>query len=178
MKNEYLFKSERLGFRNWKESDVKKLHKINSDEDIMEFFPSIPNLTQTNEFVEKMKIMYTENGYCYFSVDHLESQNFIGFIGIAIQNYESVVTPCTDIGWRLDKQYWNKGYATEGALRCLEYAFNDLKLKKIKSIAPEINLKSIEVMKKIGMKKITEFKHPLLKDYTRLEKCVCYEIDK
>ena len=176
MKEEYLFKSERLGFRNWIASDIEKLAAINSNEEIMQFFPSLPNLDQTKEFVERMQQMYREKGYCYFAVDLLEDSSFIGFIGIAYKDFESEITPCIDIGWRLDNEYWNKGYATEGAKRCLKYGFEHLNIKKIKAIAPEINLRSIQVMENIGMKKKLEFKHPLLKGNKRLENCVCYEI--
>lgn len=176
MKERYLFKSERLGFRNWNTSDVEKLTRINSNKKVMEFFPSLPGRDQTAKFVARMQKMYSEKGYCYFAVDQLEDRCFIGFIGIADQDYDSEVTPCIDIGWRLDDQYWNKGYATEGAKRCLTFAFSNLDILKIKSIAPKINLNSIHVMEKIGMRKTLEFKHPLLRTHQKLEECVCYEL--
>ncbi|MCD8438419.1 GNAT family N-acetyltransferase, partial [Tenacibaculum dicentrarchi] len=107
----YIFKSERLGFRNWTEKDKPKMTEINSDSKVMEFFPSIPNKEQTEEFVNRMKKQYTENGFCYFAVDKLENNEFIGFIGISEQNFESDFTPCVDIGWRLAQKEWGKGYA-------------------------------------------------------------------
>ena len=178
MKAAYIFESERLGFREWKRSDIKKLARVNSNAKVMEFFPSIQDLQQTEELVLRMQKMFSERGYCYFPVERLEDRCFIGFIGIAYADFESEVTPCIDIGWRLDEQYWKKGYATEGAKRCLSFALEDLKIQKIKAIAPKVNLKSIQVMKKIGMKKSKEFKHPLLQGNKQLEECVCYEISR
>ena len=93
------------------------------------------------------------------------------------QNYKSDFTPNVDIGWRLRKSFWKKGYATEGAKKCIEYGFKSLGLEKIISVCPEKNSKSKNVMKKIGMNKVGEFNHPKLKDYPELEKCVCYEIN-
>ena len=58
----------------------------------------------------------------------------------------------------------------------MEYGFNVIKLKNIISTTPIINIKSIRVMEKIGMNKLTEFKHPRLKFYKRLENSVCYKI--
>lgn len=171
----YLFKSERLGFRNWTEKDKPKMAVINSDPKVMEFFPSTPNKEQTEQFVDRMKSQFSENGFCYFAVDKLESNEFIGFIGIAEQNFESDFTPCVDIGWRLAQKEWGKGYATEGANKCLDYAFNNIGLKTIKSICPIVNDKSERVMEKLGMKKKKIFNHPLLKEYKRLETCVLYE---
>jgi len=177
MKN-YLFKSERLGFRNWTEADKPKMALINSDVEVMAFFPSTPSKEQTEEFVIRMQNQFSKNRFCYFAVDKLENKEFIGFIGISEQNYKSDFTPCVDIGWRLAQKEWGKGYATEGAQKCLDYAFNDIKLKTIKAICPIINDKSEAVMKKLGMKKIKVFKHPLLKANKRLETCVLYEIEK
>ncbi|MDP8162982.1 GNAT family N-acetyltransferase [Pasteurella skyensis] len=174
----YIFKSERLGFRNWSENDLEKLYEINSDVSVMEFFPSILSKNKTLEFIENMKKQFIKNKFCYFAVETLEKNEFIGFIGLNEQNYDSDFTPCIDIGWRLSKKYWNKGYATEGAKKCLEYAFEELGIKNIKSVCPKVNTKSENVMKKIGMKKIKEFNHPLLEQYKKIENCVLYEIEK
>ena len=176
MSKEYLFQSERLGFRNWIDSDTPKMIDISSDPDVMEFFPSIATKIQTIEFINRMKLMYIEKGYCYFAVDQLKDESFIGFIGLCYQTYESQFTPSVDIGWRLNKKYWNNGLATEGAKKCLDYGFNKLGLKNIIATTPIINIKSIRVMEKIGMEKLTEFKHPRLKSNEKLENCVCYEI--
>ncbi len=97
----YIFKSERLGFRNWTENDKTKMGMINSDPKVMEYFPTIPTQEQTNDFIDRMKTQFTESGFCYFAVDKFESNEFIGFIGIAKQTFESDFTPCVDIGWRL-----------------------------------------------------------------------------
>ena len=91
--------------------------------------------------IDKMKLMCVEKGYCYFAVDQLNDGSFIGFIGFCYQTYESQFTPSVDIGWRLNKKYWNNGFATEGAKKCLDYGFNKLGLKNIISTTP-INLAS------------------------------------
>ena len=69
MPDKYLFTSERLGFRNW----------IDSDPDVMKFFPAPATKKQTIEFIDRMKLMYIEKGYCYFAVDELKDESFIGF---------------------------------------------------------------------------------------------------
>ena len=172
----YLFKSDRLGFRNWLASDQEKLAVINADMEVMEFFPSTRSVTETKIFIERMRKQYGDKGYCYFAVDVLEDGEFIGFIGLSEQNFDADFTPCIDIGWRLAKTAWNKGYATEGAKRCLEYGFEALHLDNIYSIAPVANIKSQQVMKKIGMRKVKTFDHPQLLDNARLRKCVLYVI--
>lgn len=176
MKPNYLFKSERLGFRNWVDSDIPLMTKISGDSDVMKYFPAIATPKQTADFIARMQRMFLDHGFCYFAVDSLEDKSFIGFIGLCYQNYDVEFAPFIDIGWRLDKNYWEKGLATEGAKNCLEYAFNILNLKSIKSTAPIINNGSISIMEKIGMIKQFEFQHPKLLGNERLINCVCYEI--
>lgn len=176
--NNYIFKSERLGFRNWTEDDRSKMGMINSDPKVMEHFPAIPTQEQTDKFIEQMKTQFLKHGFCYFAVDKLEDNKFIGFIGLSEKTFESDFTPCIDIGWRLAQSEWGKGFATEGAKKCLDFGFNKIGLDNIKSICPVTNDKSENVMKKIGMKKVKNFNHPLLSEYKKLEKCVLYKIEK
>jgi len=171
----YVFKSQRLGFRNWIETDIPKMVTISSDPDVMEFFPDVATPEQTREFIQRLQTSYNNKGYCYFAVDRLDTNEFIGFIGLLGQNYESEFTPCVDIGWRLGKKHWGLGFATEGARRCLEYGFKELKLPQIISTAPAINRKSIHVMEKIGMTKRLDFIHSRLTYNKRLQNCMCYE---
>ena len=118
-----------------------------------------------------------ENGFCYFAVEKLENQEFIGFIGLSEQLWESDFTPAIDIGWRLKASAHGNGFATEGAKRCLDFGFNDLAVKEIISVSPKVNLSSIKVMKKLGMKFIEEFNHPKLEQDKYLERCVLYKLE-
>lgn len=172
----YLFTSERLGFRNWIESDLPKMAAINSDPEVMEYFPALQDMSQTKSFIDRMQKQYEEKSFTYFAAEILGTGEFIGFIGLSVPVFEAEFTPCVDMGWRLGKRYWNNGYATEGAKRCLEYAFQVLQLEKVVAICPEVNKPSEGVMKKIGMTKRLNFSHPLLLDNERLKSCVLYEI--
>jgi RimJ/RimL family protein N-acetyltransferase len=175
---EYIFRSERLGFRNWMQSDIALMAEINADPQAMTFFPSIQSFDQTQDFVERMDAQYAVNGYCYFAVDDIDGLGFIGFIGLSDQRYEADFTPCIDIGWRLHPKAWGRGFATEGASRCLTFAFEDIQLDEVVSVAPCINHRSINVMQKIGMKKVKDFIHPILIYNERLRDCVLYAISK
>lgn len=174
----YIFKSERLGFRNWDLSDVNNFAEINTDPEVMQHFPATLSLKETSEFIVRLQKHYKERGHNYFATEILETGEFIGFIGLAYQNYETDFNPAVDIGWRLKKSAWGFGYATEGARRCLEFAFDELNLIRIIATCTVANTSSENVMKKIGMTKKEIFKHPLLKDFKQHEMCVLYEIQK
>lgn len=174
----YLFTSERIGFRNWNNDDLPKMATINADPEVMQYFPSLQNESQTEAFIERMKAQLEQKGFTYFAAELLDTGEFIGFIGLSVPTFTADFTPCIDMGWRLDKKYWNKGYATEGAQRCLEYAFTVLQLEEVVAICPEVNKPSENVMKKIGMMRMYSFSHPLLQDNERLKSCVLYKITK
>lgn len=176
MKKEYLFTSKRLGFRNWTTEDVPEFAEMNADDHVMEHFPKPLTPKETAEFVERLQGHYQKKGYSYFAVEILETGEFIGFIGLAFQEYTTAFTPAVDIGWRLKQSAWGKGYATEGAQQCLDHAFNTLKLEKVIATCTLQNVKSEQVMRNIGMQKLGEFEHPKLEAYPAYQRCVCYGI--
>ncbi|MBQ4915871.1 GNAT family N-acetyltransferase [Maribacter sp. MMG018] len=178
MKKDYLFKSERLGFRNWIKNDLTPFAKINADPEVMAHFPKPLTKEETSKLIDRLQQHYLKNGYTYFAAEILNTGELIGFIGCLYQDYKTDFTPAVDIGWRLKKSSWGNGYATEGAKKCLEFAFNDLSIDKVIAVCTLQNSASENVMKKIGMQKVGEFDHPKPKVYPEHEKCICYEINK
>ena len=172
----YLFTSDRLGFRNWSSSDLKPFSEMNSDAKVMEFFPSTLTPIESNKLVERLQNHFDDHDFTFFAVDTLADQTFIGFIGMVNMNFDAYFTPGVEIGWRLFSSAWGKGYGTEGALRCLEYAYNDLGINKIYSFTSLLNIRSENLMKRIGMIKKGEFNHPKIdKDHPLSLHCL-YEI--
>lgn len=174
----YLFTSENLGFRLWRDIDLLHFSTMNADPRVMQHFPKTISIDDSENFMHRMNDLYALKGYCYFAVDELKSGLFIGFIGLSEKSFKAPFNPSIDIGWRLAFNFWNKGYATEGAKRVLTFAWENLKLFKITSIAPLVNVGSIRIMEKVGMHKLMEFNHPQLLDYKNLVNCICYEIKR
>jgi len=174
----YLFESERLAFRNWKEDDLMSMHLVSSDPVVMKNFPSTKTLDETKAFIVKMQDQFLAYKYCYFPAVLKTTNEVIGFIGLAYQTFDAPFNPAVDIGWRLAKKHWGKGYATEGAKACLKYAFETLNIKEVVSIASTVNTPSINVMQKIGMEHVYDFEHQLLLDYPRIKMCSLYSIKR
>ncbi|MEP1150750.1 MAG: GNAT family N-acetyltransferase [Balneola sp.] len=174
----YLFTSQRLGFRKFHLGDSDNFYSMNSNEEVMRYFPSLLTKDQSDSLLDKINTHIDENGFGFFAVDHLDTNTFIGFIGLKRTNFEADFTPCVEIGWRLIPDFWNQGLATEGASRCLEFAFSKLGLDTIYSFTPIINKPSERVMQKIGMIKDGEFEHPLVKQDHRLKIHSLYKISK
>jgi RimJ/RimL family protein N-acetyltransferase len=172
----YLFTSERLGFRNWVPEDEPLLAQMNADSAVMKHFPRTLNSEENNALFGRLQAHYKQHGHTYFAVEERQTGVFIGFIGLAYQDYESAYTPAVDIGWRLRTNEWGKGYATEGAKRCLAFAFENLQLSHIIATCTRANQASENVMQKIGMRKLGEFQHPKLTEYPQHVDCVVYGV--
>jgi RimJ/RimL family protein N-acetyltransferase len=172
---DYIIKTKRLGLRNWLPSDTAPFAAMCADDEVMKHFPGTLSFQETENLISILQKHFEDFGYTYFAVDVLETNEFIGFAGIKNQTWESNYTPCVDIGWRLKREAWGKGYATEAAKACLENASTLFNIKEILAFTTDTNLASENVMKKIGMQYIGTVQHPSIKNDPRFKHCVVYK---
>lgn len=173
-----MIETERLILRQWEESDYLPFIGMGFDPEVMKYFPKCLTQEESINFIKAVTSIIDENKWGFWAVELKESQEFIGFIGLLNQPIQFDFSPCIEIGWRLAKDFWGQGYATEGAKAALEYAFNTLNLDKVVSFTPSVNKPSESVMKKLGMQKVKEFNHPKLPQNHDLAKHVLYAIYK
>ena len=122
----YILTTGRLGLRQWKASDIDPFAAMNADPEVMRYFENTLSTEETVAAYVRLKDHIYTYGFGYFAADRLDSDEFIGFIGLKHQTYESHFTPCVDIGWRLKQTAWNQGFATEGAKACIKYGFEGI----------------------------------------------------
>lgn len=156
--------SDRLVFRNWQESDRPLFHLINSDERVMEFFPFRRSRAEADAKMDEFVADINRDGFGWTAAVLKATGDPIGFIGLAHADHLEPHLPkeAIQIGWRLAPQFWNKGYATEGARAWLRSGFEQLHLPEILSYAVWNNRPSITVMRRIGMQPDpdADFDHP------------------
>lgn len=168
--------TSRLRLRDWIETDLEPFSQLNADEEVMRYFPSILSNGETLKFYQSILAEFKECGFGLYAVEEKETNEFIGFIGFHRALFEAEFTPCIEIGWRLKKEAWGKGYATEGAAACLHYGFKELGFSDIYSFTADINKPSKNVMRKIGLNFMKTFNHPKLEKESPLHKHVLYHI--
>jgi len=162
--------------RTWRNSDLVAFAAMNADPLVMEFFPKTLSHGESAESYKRITTFIKENGFGFFAAEEKKSKAFAGFIGFSRPAFTSYFTPCIEIGWRLDRRFWSRGLATEGANACLKYGFSSLGIKEVVSFTSKLNTKSINVMRKIGMKFEGEFEHPNLEEGHILRTHVLYKI--
>ncbi|MDQ0427406.1 ribosomal-protein-alanine N-acetyltransferase [Planomicrobium stackebrandtii] len=178
MTTRYLFESERLGFRRWKERDRNPFAAMSADPEVMQYFPRLLCRENADRLIDRFEAHMDEKGYTMWAVEKKEDSSFIGFIGLLEITMDINGQGFAEIGWRLDKRYWKKGFAVEGAQACLAYAFGPLDMTRVFSFTSTLNEPSQTVMKRIGMTKEGEFEHPKLEQGSPLKRHVLYRIDR
>lgn len=176
MGTDYIIQTQRLGLRAWQAADLSPLADMCADPKVMQFFPETLTFEQSKSLLDRLQKCDREHGFTYFALELKETNEFLGFAGMLNQTYDAPFTPCVDIGWRLKKAAWGKGYATEAAKACLNFAFQNKKIKEIYSVCTSKNEASKSIMKKIGMQYEGSFMHPALTNYPALGECLIYKI--
>lgn len=175
-----MIEAERIILRQWVNSDLEPFVEMNQDPSVLEYFPRPYSPKETQYMMNKMKDSIAEKEWGFWACDLKDTGEFIGFIGIEDRFLPEFLKPLTEIGWRLRKQFWKKGYATEGAKASLDYAFNRLKLEEVIAFTPVENRRSRRVMEKLGMKHDLkdDFDHPKVPDASSLKRHVLYRIQR
>jgi [ribosomal protein S5]-alanine N-acetyltransferase len=173
-----IISTERLGMRHWLESDIFPLAEMNSDKQVMQFFPKTLSFDESVEMLNRINNHFDRNGFGLYAVELKSSNEFIGFTGFSIPSFNSHFTPCIEIGWRYKKEVWGNGYATEAARACLQYGFDTLKFDKILSFTAVVNKPSEKLMKRIAMQFKGRFEHPNIEKDHPLCEHVLYQSTK
>ncbi len=176
--DDYVIITERLGLRQWKDEDIIPFAAMNADEEVMRYFPSTLDYDETIAMVKRIRSHFDKHGFGLYAIDELSTKTFIGYTGFMIPSFTSYFTPCIEIGWRLQRSSWNKGYATEASKASLHYGFETLNFDTIFSFTSVSNKRSINVMERIGMRKQGDFDHPNIESSHPLCKHVLYETEK
>jgi len=172
-------RTKRLTLRQWKAEDYPLFAKINADPETMKFYQRNLAENESIEMANKLRDLISQRGWGLWAVEKLDSNEFIGFVGLHEPVYDLPMTPCVEIGWRLDRQYWGNGYATEAAKAALRYAFEVIGLSEVYSFASTGNTKSYAVMQRLNMFDTeSNFEHPMFPEGHELSEHVLYKITK
>lgn len=175
-----LIETERLILRNWRDADFGPFAALNADPRVMEFFPRLLDRAESDDLIARERARIDAKGYGLYAAEAKDGGAFIGFIGLADVTFAAAFAPAVEIGWRLSRDTWGSGYATEGAQAVIDDAFTRLGLPSLVSFTAEWNTRSRRVMEKAGMIRDAEgdFVHPRLPPDHKLAPHVLYRIDR
>ena len=151
-------RTDRLILRPWRESDLEPFAALNDDPKVMEHFPARQSRAESDATVGRVREHFEREGFGLWAVEVPGVAPFIGFTGLQRPSFMPVV----EVGWRLAKEYWGAGYATEAARASLAWGFANLDLDEIVAMVVPNNVRSQRVMAKLGMTRdpSADFDHP------------------
>lgn len=154
MAEEFLIKTARTWLRPLTIADAEDFYALNLDPEVVRYTGDMPfkSAEDAKEFLAKYD-QYEKYRVGRWAVIEKRNSKFIGWCGLKYCPESNEY----DIGFRFYRDYWNQGFATETAQRCLVYGFEELKLKRIVGRAMVANTGSIRVLEKIGMRFLEQF---------------------
>jgi RimJ/RimL family protein N-acetyltransferase len=189
-------RTERLVLRGWREEDLAAFAALNADPVVMEHFPGTLSRAESDAFAARVRGEMAERGFGLWAVEVPGVAPFIGFTGLSVVRFDAPFTRSArqaprsgarsepkasgvvEVGWRLARAHWGRGYATEAARAALAHGFGALGLDEIVSFTAVGNARSRRVMEKLGMTHdpAEDFDHPSLAPGHRLRRHVLYRI--
>ncbi|AMU94072.1 hypothetical protein AOA14_05570 [Sphingopyxis terrae subsp. terrae NBRC 15098] len=174
-----MIETERLVLRSWRESDLAPFQQICSDPDVMATLGPPLDMAATATRIEWMQRHESEHGHCFWALERREDARLIGWCGV-IRGDIDPVRDMLEIGWRLARDCWGAGYASEAARAATAWSFANRDDDEIRAITWEGNGRSRAVMERLGMGYCTglDFDHPKLDAGDRLRRHVTYSLSR
>lgn len=152
--------TERMLLREILPTDDTAMFELDSDKDVHKYLGNQPftKIEESREIIRFIRQQYEDNGIGRWAMINKETNEFMGWTGLKLMkeltNYH---INYYDLGYRLIKRFWGKGYATESAKAIIQHGFNELKLNDIFAMADVNNAGSYRVLEKSGLKFVENF---------------------
>jgi len=146
--DEYVFTSERLGYRTIKENDFDDWFTLDGNSEVRSFFPSgVLDQQSVKDKIKKNIEFFNDNGFGQFTTIELDAGEFVGRCGFGM-----LPTGEIEVGYVFLPKFWGKGLASEALIALIEWAkLNIHSVNSIVALTPTNHAASERVMQKVGM---------------------------
>lgn len=149
--------TERLVLRGWQARDRAPFAALNADV----WTPRL-DAAESDALVDRLEALRARDGFAFMAVERRADGAFLGMVGLQRFPGAGALGPCVEVGWRLAREHWGRGYATEAARAWLDHGFGALGLAEIVAFTNADNAASMAVMRRLGMRRdpARDFVHP------------------
>lgn len=153
-------RTTRLLLRQWEPADRATFAAINADAEVMRHIGSGPlDRAESDALWSQLRRDWAERGHAPWAIERVADGRLLGFCGLAIPTFLPQVLPAVEIGWRLDRDAWGHGYATEAALAALDAAWHRMGMAQIIAIVHPDNDRSLALAARLGMRVTNRTRH-------------------
>lgn len=150
LNRDVILESDRLVIRSFRPADLDALVPILGDPVSMRYYPHPFSRAECQAWIDRQFQRYATDGFGLWALDHRGDGVMIGDCGPTVQIVDGKRE--VELGWHIHPAYQNRGLATEAALRCRDYIFEELLVTRLISLVRPENLSSCRVAEKIGMR--------------------------
>lgn len=153
--------TDRLILREIEDYDLQGVFELYSQPEVHMYLGEelVKSMKEAESIIDYIRNQYKQNGIGRWAVIEKETNDFIGWSGLKIEDEVREEMDYYDLGYRFKKEYWGKGIATETALVSLKFGFQEMNLTNIYAGAHVDNIGSNKVLKKVGLKFIEKFEY-------------------
>ncbi|MFN7025101.1 MAG: GNAT family N-acetyltransferase [Pseudorhizobium sp.] len=123
--------TDRLKLRPWREADKPLLSVIQADPEVMQFLGGTKTASETSDGVEQLMRLSEVGEPIFWAAERIDDGALVGSVGLYRLGTDFPFGPGLEVGWRLARAHWGKGYATEAARAALDYAFSSLHVPRV-----------------------------------------------
>jgi [ribosomal protein S5]-alanine N-acetyltransferase len=155
-----IIETNRLIIRKITQEDTEGIFELDSDPQVHRYLGNRPVVTRQESAAQIKSFLkqYKENGIARWAVVEKSSGDFIGWTGFKfIRELINYHENYYDLGYRLIRRYWGKGYASEAASASLDYGFENLDVEVIYAMADLNNKTSLKILQNLGLKCLGPF---------------------
>jgi RimJ/RimL family protein N-acetyltransferase len=163
--------------RRWHEEDREPFAAMNADPEVRRYFPATQSQAESDASIDRFEERFEQQGFGLWALQITATGEFIGFTGLNPMPDGVPGAGGMEIGWRLARCAWHRGYATEAGRAAADVGFNGAGLGEIWSMTAVSNLPSQAVMLRLGMAPHAFFDHPALEDGHPLRRSIVYQMD-
>lgn len=137
--------TNRCRISNIKDNDYEDVRKLYFNKKVREFLGGIVDKEKYDDNFKNM--MDANDNSLYWVIRHIDTNEFVGLVSID-KHHDDLNT---ELSYQFIPEWWGKGYAEEVIKKVINYAFKNLKLKKIIAETQSANIASCKLLKKVGM---------------------------
>ena len=171
----------RLILRRWRSSDREPYAAMNADPEVMRYFPAVLDRERSDLSADRIDAGFDLHGHGRWAMERRDTGEFIGFTGVGPMPEGVPGSDGMEIGWRVAHAHWRQGFALEAATAALDAAFAPdavPALQEVNSITAVINEPSRGVMRRLGMRHVDDFAHPVVPEGSPIRAHVRYVLTR
>lgn len=145
--------TKRLRLRRYRKDDFDNAYRLTSDPRVMRYYPATYDRDRVGRMIDNVLRSYDEIGYSVLVVERLADGAYLGQIGLL--HWDDVdAREDVEVAYMLAAEAWGKGYATEAARACRDWAFEHLGVDRVVSFIAIANEPSMRVAERNGMTRL------------------------